>query len=182
MGTTYPVHPDDIKQLMRIRRYLIGYRITEGMNQTQLSQKVNGTNGIVHDLEANQVWQWRLSRLQNWCGAFGLRLDATIRIGPVIDRRVHEDPEVAPLYQLSRSGSGDIWKVFQTSYITAGLRSARRAKNFPTSVMGHKLGCSSSALKNWEASASRIMLPKALHYARMLGGYIELGWTEMDDG
>lgn len=177
MGMIYPVHPDDVEQLLRIRRYLIGYRYTEGMTRQELSVKVNGTNGVVHDLEVNTTWQWRLRRLQDWCAAFGLRLDATIRMGTTIDKRIHDDPVVNQLYALSRSG-GDVWKMSQSAYLTAGLRRAREIKRIRTIDVGKAMGTTASAVRNWERDADSIMIAKALHYARVLGGYIELGLAE----
>lgn len=182
MGMIYPVHPDDAEQLLKIRRYLIGYRYTEGMTRQELSLKINGTNGIAHDLEVNTTWQWRLRRLQDWCSAFGLQLEATIRIGKAIDQKIHGDPEVAPLYRLSRTGSGDTWKTFQSSYLTAGLRAARQAKHISAAMMGLKFGYTANAIRNWERDANQIMLPKALRYARILGGRVELGLKERQDG
>jgi hypothetical protein len=182
MGMTYPVHPDDIKALLKIRRYLIGFRITNGWTQRELSEKVNGTEGIVHDLEANQSWGWRLRRLQDWCSPFGLRLEATLRIGTTIDLRIHADPEVGHLYAMSRSDNGDTWKMFQSAYLTAGLRAARRAKRITATQMGMSFGCTASAIRNWERDANTIMLPKALHYARTLGGHVELGLKENGHG
>lgn len=182
MGIAYPVHPDDVQALLKIRRYLIGFRITNGWTQMELSRKVNGSGGIVYDLESNTTWGWRLNRVQNWCSAFGLRLEATLRIGTTIDQKVHADPEVAPFYLMSRSDNGDVWKMFQSAYLTAGLRAARQAKHIPASVMGAKMGCTASAIRNWERDANSIMLPKALHYARVLGGHVELGLREMNGG
>lgn len=180
MGMTYPIHPDDEQQLLRIRRYLIGFRYTEKMTQIELSRKVNGTEGVVHDLEANPSWQWRLVRLQDWCAAFGLRLEATLRISPTVDRRIHDHPVVGQLHKLSRGGQ--LWKSSQRAYLTLGLREARQAKHISAGMMGRKLSCTASAIRNWERDADQIMLPKALHYARMLGGFVELGWMEMRDG
>ena len=179
MGVTYPVHPDDVTALLKIRRYLIGFRITNGWTQMELSRRINGSGGMVYDLESNMTWGWRLRRIQDWCSAFDLRLEATLRIGTTIDQKVHADPEVAALYLMSRSGEHDAWKGFQSAYLTSGLRAARQAKHIPASVMGARMGCTASAIRNWERDANHIMLPKAMHYARILGGHVELGLKEM---
>lgn len=173
MGMQYPVHPDDIEQLLRIRRYLIGHRITNGWTQRELSQRANGTDGMAYDLESNESWQWRLSRLQDWCAAFDLRLDARISVGALIDKKIHSDPEVAPLYAMSRNPQ--CWKMFQRAYLTAALRSVRRAKKLRAEDIGREFGCTASAIRNWERDSDQIMLPKVLRYARILGGRIELG-------
>lgn len=177
MAVSYPVHPDDALALLKIRRYLIGYRITEGMTQIELSRKVNGTEGVVHDLEANTTWQWRIHRLQDWCDAFGLRLTAMLWISPTINVKMSRDPVVSQLYLLSKSDS-EVWKMSQRAYLTAGLRAARQFKGIRTVDLGIRMGCTPSAIRNWERDSDQIMLPKALHYARILGGHIELGWTE----
>lgn len=174
MTAQFPVHPDDVEQLLRIRRYLIGYRHTNGWSQSQLSQMMNGTDGAVHDLETSQTWQWRWSRLQGWPEPFGLRLGARLVLSDRRqDKKIHQDPEVEPLYHLScRSESyGKIW---QRAYLTAVMRAARRVKGISTAQMGRMLGCTYGAINTWENASNKILLPKALQYARALDGYIKL--------
>lgn len=182
MATQHPVHPDDVKQLLKIRRYLIGYRKTNGWSQPELSQMINGTKGMAWDLESNVTWQWRFSRLQDWCSPFGLRLSARLRFpdDPGLEERVHEHPEVAPVYSLSQ-GEG-AWKKWQRFYLTQALSIARKDLQIPTETMAKFLGVSRKAVWGWEATAEEAMLPKVLHYARLLGGFIELELVEENSG
>lgn len=183
MTAQFPVHPDDIEQLLKIRRYLIGYRHTNEWSQPQLSQMINATDGGVYDLETNQTWQWRWSRLQEWGVPFGCQLRARFWLpdAPQTNDEVHYHPEVFPFYQLS-VGSSNAWKVFQRSYVTAALRMARRAQGITTDALGLKLGCTAKAINNWENASNEVMLPKVLHYARAINGFFQLYlWEPRDE-
>lgn len=179
MSTQFPMHPDDEQQLLHIRRYLIGFRKTNGWTQPQLSQMINATDGSVWGLESDTGWQWRFSRLQNWLIPFGLRLDARLTFDDVCtDLDVHLHPEVAPMYALSQSG--DAWPRWQRIYVTSALAQARKRLNISTVELGQRLGVGYKAVGNWEAMADEVMLAKVLHHARALGGRIELGWEQAD--
>lgn len=176
MTIQFPVHEDDREALMRIRRYLIGYRITNGWTQYELSHMINGSTGMVHDLESNETWQWRLSRLQEWMIPFGLRLTARTSFrSRALNKAVHAHPEVAPLYQLS-CRDGDAWPMWQRAYLTASLLAARKSMGVSARHLARLAGVTRKAVTNWENTADEIMLPKVLHYARLLGGWIELDW------
>lgn len=179
MTAQFPVHPDDIDQLLKIRRYLIGFRKTNKWNQSHLSRLVNGTDGTVWDLESNTTWQWRFSRLQEWPVPFGLRLDARLRFpgNPNLEKHVHSHPEVAPAFTLSQGCSG--WQSWQRVYLTSALGIARRQLKVRPHQMAERIGATSSAVWNWEAAGDEILLPKVLHYARALDGFVELKLEEL---
>ncbi len=177
MTALFPLHPDDREQLIKIRRYLIGFRRTNGWTQPQLSQMISGTDGMVWDLESNQTWQWRLSRLQNWCTPFGLRLMMGVTFdSEEVDLEIESHPEVAPMLALSRTTGA--WKKWQRIYLTSALTVARKHLGISTEELGQRLGVSSRAVWNWEATADELMLPKVLHHARALGGRIQMGLEE----
>lgn len=180
MTTQFPVHPDDVKQLLNIRRYLIGFRKTNGWSQPQLSQMISGTNGMVWDLESNLTWQWRLSRLQGWCVPFGLRLGARVTFGAMeVDKAIHGHPEVAPMWGLSTDG--DAWAKWQRIYLTSALTVGRKHLGITTTELGSRLGITYKAVLNWESVADDLMLPKVLHHARALGGWIRLRLEEQEE-
>jgi transcriptional regulator with XRE-family HTH domain len=180
MTAQFPLHPGDLRQLMQIRRYLIGYRKTNGWTQPELSQMINETTGMVWLLESDQTWQWRLSRLQGWCTPFGLRLDAKLQLDDDhMNQRVHRDAEVAPLYALSQDSSA--WKKWQGMYLTSALSVARRKMGISMQEVADRLKVSARAIGNWEASASELMLAKALLYARALDGYVHLELVEEEE-
>ena len=174
MTTQFPIHPDDIQQLLRIRRYLIGFRVTEGLTQQELSARVNGTAGTVWDLEYNQTWQWRFSRLQLWVAAFGIRLDARLRFDDDygLESKAEEHPEVAPLIGLMIAGPK--WPMWQRAALTTALRVARIEQGISAEDLAQKLGVTRKAITNWENIGDQFMLPHLLHHARALGGRIEL--------
>ncbi len=175
MTTVFPVHPDDVEQLLVIRRYLIGYRITNGWTQMDLSMKINGTKGMVWDLESSTTWQWRLSRLQEWTMPFGLMLEAQVCFPGNLElwQKVSEHPEVQPLLSLSLKKDG-AWPMWQRAYIGAALSAARRLQHISSDAMGKRLGISGNAVRSWESSRDEMMLPKVLHYARALDGIVTL--------
>lgn len=176
MGFIFPLYPDDQEQLLKIRRYLIGFRHTNGWTQSDLSKMISGTEGEgwVYDLESNVGWGWRISRLQAWPEPFGLRLEAQVMtLQRSMDARVHADPKVAPLWTLSRKGDGD-WKTWQRAYLTSALQVFRQLKGISSIEAGRLMGTSKSAVNQWERGGDEIMLTKTLHYARVLGGFIRL--------
>lgn len=179
MGRQYKIHEADAAQLVKIRRYLIGYRKTNGWTQPQLSQLVNGTDGMAWELESNETWQWRFSRLQDWMTPFNLRLTAVLRFpdDPDLEARVHAHPEVAPAFALSCNNAS--WKHWQRLYLTSALSVARKELDISSETMGKFLGVSYKAVWNWENTANEAMLCKILQYARLLDGYVQLGYEEL---
>lgn len=191
MTVQFPIDPLDIEQLLRIRRYLIGYRVTNGWTQQELSQKISSTRGMVYDLESSQTWQWRLSRLQQWPVPFGMRLDAQL-VFPValemsydvaegqeaVTSALAEDPIVNQLWELSCGKVG--WQTWQRGYLTAALAFARKFLGISAERMGAQQGVSAKAIRGWENVASELMLPKVLSYARGLRGEIRLGISEIE--
>lgn len=181
MTAQFPLHPDDEKELLHVRRYLIGFRITNGWTQKELSPKINGTHGMVYDLESNETWQWRLSRLQNWVLPFGLRLTAKLSFPDElrgVEEMVQDDPEVAPLFHLATSG--DKWPYWQRLYLTAALTAARKHQDISREELGNRLGITRKAVWGWESTANDVMLLKVLHHARVLGGWIDLELEDAD--
>jgi len=177
MSTQFPVHPDDVQQLLKIRRYLIGFRKTNGWSQPQLSQMINGTAGMVWNLESDLTWQWRLSRLQGWPVPFGLRLTAKLSFDAEdVDEAINAHGEVAPMYALSQTG--DAWGRWQKIYLTSALTVARKTLDVTSSELADRLGVTVKALLAWESSPDEMMLAKVLHHARALGGRIDLGLEE----
>jgi DNA-binding XRE family transcriptional regulator len=180
MTAQFPVHPDDTLQLLRIRRYLVGYRITNGWTQKDLSLKVNGTEGMAYDLESNPTWGWRLSRLQGWVKAFDLKLGMIFRSQDYdLEVAVEDDPEVAPLFIWSRTR--DTWPRWQRLYLTSALTSARKHQGISRERLGQMLGITRKAVWGWESTADEVMLPKILHHARVLGGWIELSLSDSQE-
>lgn len=170
----HPIHPDDIAQLMKIRRYLIGYRKTNGWTQPELSQMIKGADGTVQELESSLDWQWRFSRLQAWPVPFGMRLDAKLCFpdDAGLGKRVHLHPEVAPLFALSK-GAG-AWQSWQRNYLTSALRIARKEQGISTETMGKFLGVTAKGIWRWENVSDEVMLGRVLRYARLLDGFVEL--------
>lgn len=176
----FPLHEDDKKALMKIRRYLIGFRKTNGWTQPQLSQMINGTDGGTWNLESDENWQWRMSRLQDWTVPFGLRLEVRLCFpdDPDLEARVHGNPVVAPMYAMSK-GTGD-WRQWQRFYVAQALSQARKELDISAEVMGKFLGVTAKAVRAWEASADEVMLAKVLRYARLLSGHISFELVEED--
>lgn len=178
MTAHFPVHREDIERLVRIRRYLIGYRVTNGWTQQELSLRINRTKTMAYNLESDLAWQWRLSRLQGWLKAFGLRLDARLVLADdQLTDEIHCHAEVAPFWHLSRQ-SQDLWPMWQRAYLTTALTVARKRLDVQAGEMAQRAGVTRKSVTNWENVADEVMLPKVLHYARLLGGHVELDWEE----
>lgn len=180
MTIQFPVHPDDVEMLLKIRRYLIGHRITNGWTQHQLSQMINDSAGTVYSLESDDSWQWRLSRLQKWVMPFGLRLEAKVFLRSVaLTKQIHADPEVAPLWQLSRR-DGTEWPMWQRTYLSSCLVVGRKKMGISSQQMARMAQVTRNAINNWERVADEMLLPKVLGYARVLDGHIRFGLGNSD--
>jgi DNA-binding XRE family transcriptional regulator len=179
MTAQFLVHEDDVEQLLQIRRYLIGYRHTNGWSQWDLSMRINGSRGTVYDLESNDTWQWHLSKLQQWPVPFGLRLRARLTFAQGdTEHFVHAHPEVAPLFALSQDRGA--WQKWQRMYLTSALRIARKHLGISCHQLADRVGVTRKAVSNWEATADDVLLSKMMFYARELGGCIELGLDKED--
>lgn len=166
MTQVYPMHPDDEKMLIHIRRYLIGYRVTNGWTQVDLGKKLNGG---VYTLESGD-FNWHLSRLQQWVIPFNMKLIVTPQFD--MHEEVEADPRIGPL-RSAMDGSGQ-WPMWQRTYLTSYMKVARERQRISPQQLGDKLGITAKALRNWEAEADDVMLSKILSHARALGGTIKL--------
>lgn len=178
MAFTYIPHSDDEKMLMDIRRYLIGYRMTNGWNQAELSQRINGSNSAAITLEKGN-FDWGLRRLQKWVAAFDLKLYAvplfTGRVpgsSKMYGEKIDEDPVV---YMLgSAANMRDDWQMWQRMYLTAYLKAAREIQNISRPELGARMGITAGAISAWEIHADNVRLIRMLNVARALNGRIEL--------
>lgn len=180
MAYHYTPHPYDEKMLMRIRRYLIGYRITNGWNQVDLSKRINGTIHAAHRLETGG-FDWTLQRLQRWPEPFGLRLKATPSFtGRVPDTLemwcevIDADPGLQQLEALVRSTDGEQRQRWQRMYLTTYLKVAREAQKITRAELGSRMGITAGAISAWEATSDNARILRMLNMARALGGRIQL--------
>lgn len=171
MAFNYIPHPDDEKMLMNIRRYLIGYRITNGWTQADLSQRVNGTTHAAITLEKGS-FDWGLKRLQDWAHAFDLRLTAIPQMGRLINEMVEADPSVTA-FKAAMEGQ-DEWRPWQRMYLTTYLKTAREVQRISRPELGARLGITAGAVSSYEIHADNVRLIRLLNYAQALGGRIEL--------
>lgn len=174
----WPIHPDDMEMLLVIRRYLIGYRITNNWNQERVSKMLGfASSGFISNLESSD-FQTHFDRMQRWPEAFGL----TLQVNPLF-MQDHPDPEfkilsqainaredVAPFYALR-----DKSHQWMRTYLVAFLRGARLEQGITQEELGGRLKISKKAVGNWERDTDNMMLPKLLEHARVLGGSIWLG-------
>jgi len=180
MAYHYTPHPDDEEMLLKIRRYLIGYRITNNWNQVELSKRINGTTHAAHRLETGH-FDWTLQRLQRWPEPFGLRLHATPSFtGRVPDTGemwcevIDTDPGLRQLEALVAASKDDFRQRWQRMYLTTYLKVARETQKITRTELGSRMGITAGAISAWEASSDNARILRMLNLARALGGRIQL--------
>lgn len=172
MAYSYTPHPDDEEMLLRIRRYLIGYRITNGWNQHELSKRINDSTHAAHALEKGG-FDWTLRRLQRWPEAFGLQLHA-IPCFELWEETIEGDEEVSSIQTMLCSADGVMRHTWQRMYLTSYLKVAREVQKITRAELGSRLGITAGAISAWEISSDNVRLLRLLNHARALGGRIEL--------
>lgn len=176
--SAYTPHPDDLEMLLKIRRYLIGYRITNGWTQEELSARINETGRSAERLE-NGPFDWTLTRLQMWPVPFGLKLHAT----PCFHERPagtsetwEEIIEADPMVSAFRTAMHETkqWQAWQRMYLTSYLKVAREVQDISTAELGARMGITSGAVNKLELHGDNVKLIRMLNHARALGGTIRL--------
>lgn len=180
MAYSYTPHPDDEEMLLRIRRYLIGYRVTNGWNQQTLSKRINDSTHAAHTLEKGG-FDWTLRRLQRWPEAFGMRLHAVpcFRDRPpgtseMWEEIIEADEELSSIQAMLRTADGVMRHTWQRMYLTTYLKVAREKQKITRAELGSRLGITAGAISAWEISSDNVRLLRLLNHARALGGSIQL--------
>lgn len=174
MAFKYVPHPDDEEMLLRIRRYLIGFRVTNGWTQEQLSRRISNTTHAVWGLEKGG-FDWGLQRLQNWVYAFDLRLKAVpLFFDLTYEACIEVDQDQAVSSTQAAMEESDDWRSWQRLYLTAYLKAAREAQDITRAELGARMGITAGAVSAWEINAVNVRLLRLLNHARALGGRIEL--------
>jgi DNA-binding XRE family transcriptional regulator len=183
MAASYSIHPDDEQMLLKIRRYLIGYRITNGWTQEELSHLINGTTHTAARLEKGG-FDWHLPSLQQWPIPFELKLKAT----PVFEGRNDETYELwseiieaHPLIstlQAALTQPLDNWMDWQRTYLTTYMQVAREVQGVARKQLARKMQITAGAISTWEINADRVRLVRLLNIARALGGTIRMELEE----
>jgi DNA-binding XRE family transcriptional regulator len=168
------LHPYDHEMLMDIRRYLIGYRITNGWKQEDLSQRMNHTKGAVYALE-NGGFNWRFNKLIEWPKPFRLELNVRLELsehldsGEMLGEVVEADPIVSVYEQLRHKDSA-----YQCAYLMAALIKARELKGMTRAQLGRALGISAGGISEREISTDNPMLPNLFAHVRAVGGRLHV--------
>lgn len=178
MAFVFTPHPDDLEMLLRIRRYLIGYRHTNGWTQEELSARINGSKYSASDLEKGG-FDWHLSRLQAWPVPFGLRLHVTpcftqpMETSEMLFEAIEADPLVST-YAAMMMEQRSQWQTWQRLYLCAYLVKARELQGITHPQLGRRLAIAASSVSSWERGTENMRLLRLLNHARALGGRIML--------
>lgn len=179
MAFSFTPHPQDEQMLLDIRRYLIGYRITNGWTQQELSQRINGTTHAALSLEKGG-FDWGFTRLQDWPIPFGLKLQATPMFCSRVDdssqvwSEVIEEQPIIKIYEAALRESLDDARAWQRMYLTTYLKVAREKQGISRPELGRRLGITPGAISSYEIHADNVRLVRMLNHARALGGRIML--------
>jgi len=168
MAIHLEIHEDDERELLRIRRELLGWRHVGNATQRQLAAAAGHSEKWICELE-NGVGHPHLSSLQDWAGFFGLRVQPELRLPDFAGFQVplFVEQQLTTLWQMAKPFEAAKWVRL---WCVAALTWERHWRGIPAAEMSRKLGLSPSAVSGWEREAHDPLVSKLFTYARALGG------------
>lgn len=170
MAIHIEIHPDDEKELFRIRRELLGWRYVNNFTQRQVAQATGHSDKWIHELEQGMGHPF-LSSLQDWAGFFDLRVQPELRLPDFAGFTVPEmaSQELYSMWEMAKPFEAAQWV---RMWCVAELTWERHWRGIPAAAMSRRLGLSPSAVSGWERDAHDPLVSKLFTYARALGGDI----------
>lgn len=160
MRTPPDLHPDDIATREGLRDMLVDARRHYGMTQRDLASRLGRTPPTIGWMEVH--FHWRVSTVQRWAHAVGLRL---LLIPAIIDscsRQINDD-----LFLL-RPADPDAAMAFDRRAFIESLADARRTMRVTQRILGERMGITENGVAEIEKERD-VLLVNAQRYCRALG-------------
>lgn len=177
MAISLDLHPEDERELFRIRRELIGWHHATETTQQAMSAKLGRGGGFIYELEKGDK-KPRLSVLQEWASCFDLRVEPEVLVDVrgVVPPEVYDEEQM--LYALSRPFDAAKWVRLWT---VANLTLQRHNAGLAPEDIAERLGLTVSSIHSWERTAHDPLVVKLFTYARGIGGRIVFHLIERQD-
>jgi transcriptional regulator with XRE-family HTH domain len=175
------LHEQDERQLLKIRRELVGWHhVTPGATQKSIGAALGRTDSFLHNLETGDSHP-RLSSLQLWGSFFDLRLQPRFHMPDAV-----VDPENFPKLVAETEMMQTMASPFDAAswvrlWIVTELTLYRHEQGLSTEDVASRLGLTTSAVNTWERKGHDPLISKVFTYARAVGGYVTFDLIERCD-
>lgn len=178
MAIHIEIHDDDERELKRIRRELLGWRHVCGVTQQQLAEKAGHSEKWVSELE-NGIGHPFLSSLQDWAGAFDLRVQPELIVPDFAGTEVPAlvDTTLQAMWSMAQPFEAADWV---RMWCISELVWERHWQGVSAAELGRRLNVSPSAVPGWEKEAHDPLVSKLFTYARALNGKMIFHLIERD--
>lgn len=158
------LHPTDQRELVILRKDLIGWRHIQKLTQDALGVKSGMSGDVIGNLEAgpNQTG-CLLSLWQNAATGLGGKLVWNLDALP--EPEVND--ELKMLTVLAQTNPGLKW---DGMLLVGILRQLRKQLGMSSADVAARLGIKSGSLSDWEIRTADPAIPRVMAFARVLGG------------
>lgn len=164
MRTPPDLHPDDPATRYGLRDMLVDTRHNYGMTQRDLAERLGRYKSTVATMERDS--HWRVSTVQRWAHALGLRLLLTPAVTGIND----------DLFLL-RPADPDAAMAFDRRAFIESLADARRAVRMTQRILAERLGITENGVGEIEKERD-VLLSTAQRYCRALGTSLSIDLEE----
>lgn len=170
MAIHIEIHPDDEKELARIRLQLWRLRQASGFSLREVSAYVGRSDKWLNELEKS-IGHPHLSSLQDWARFFGFRVQPELELPDFAGVPVpfFVDQQLHVLWSHARHFDAADWV---RQWCVAELTWERCWRGISAAALSRRMGLSVSAMSGWERDGSNPLVSKIFNYARALGGHI----------
>ncbi|MCZ7434790.1 helix-turn-helix transcriptional regulator [Micromonospora sp. WMMC241] len=165
------LHPDDHTARINLRNMLVERRVDLGYSQAALAQHIGASQGWVANIETGTNWHIAvLQRLARGINARIVLYPDGVPGGPY-------DNPAAGLFRPTDPTDADRW---DQQNLLADLATAREATGLTRRQVGERLGCSGSAVGNYERTRTGLVLISPQRYCRAIGGRLAVELEHLD--
>lgn len=179
MAIHFKIHPDDEKELDRIRTHLWKLRQDRGVTQAALARKIGKSEKWLNELERG-IGHPHLSSLQLWASFFDLRVQPNLQLPDFAGFHVPAfiDTQLSTLWHHAKQFDAAEWV---RQWCVAQLNWERCWRGISAAKMSRMMGLSVSAVSGWERDGRDPLVSKIFIYARHLGGHITFDLVKRED-
>lgn len=163
------LHPDDMRQILVLRKDLAGWRAVARKTQMQTGRDGGlGSDHVISDMEGGNYGSFRMSNTQGFAAG----------VGQVFRWYVHGLPapaytaELTMMDTMASAGTDPMW---DRMLVVSTLRHIRMEQGVQASALAAPLQVHKDTVAMWERSSTDPHLYRLLSYTRALGGHMTFG-------
>lgn len=160
------LHPDDMRQIVLLRKDLAGWRVLARKTQMQTGRDGGlGSDHVVSDMEAGKYGSFRMSNTQGFAAGVGKKFCWYIHDLP----RPAFTAELTMMDTMASAGADPMW---DRMLVVATLKHARMEQGIHAYTLAAPLQVHKDTVAEWERSSTDPHLYRLLSYTRAIGGYM----------